>query len=261
MGRNDLKILEFKNFKDSRLVHGVFTRHGGTSSSPFDSLNVGMHTGDDLSDVSENRKLIIQSMGMNPMVFLRQVHEDHIQVLKKDDNDLKDVFEPGKEVYTADGLITDIQGLALVIQMADCQAVVLYDPDKKVVANVHSGWRGSLKNIVGKCVDAMKDNFGCRPEDIIAGISPSLGPCCAEFVNYEDEIPEQYWSYKSLDTPYFDFWKITKDQLMDKGVEENKIENMNICTKCNTDDFYSYRGEKKTGRFACVIGMNKLKNG
>ncbi|MFH2058361.1 MAG: peptidoglycan editing factor PgeF [Pseudomonadota bacterium] len=255
MENNEIKVCRFDSFNNLDLVHGVFTRQGGTSTGAFDSLNVGMNSGDDTSAIAMNRKLIIMKMGMKPLVFLNQVHGREIKILKKDDNDLSDVFEPGKELYTADGIITDMQGVFLVIQVADCQAIMLFDPDKKVIANVHSGWRGSIENILGNCVDKMKETFGCRPENIMAGISPSLGPCCSEFINYEQEIPQALWKYKAEDSPCFDFWKMSIDQLTDKGVQKKNIENMQTCTKCNTDTFYSYRGEQATGRFACVIAM------
>ena len=148
-----------------------------------------------------------------------------------------------------------MKDMFLVIQVADCQAVMLYDPEKKVIANVHSGWRGSVKNIIGKCVDKMILEFGCQPGNIMAGISPSLGPCWSEFVNYKDEIPKKLWKYKIEGKDYFNFWEMSSDQLIDKGVKKGHIENMEICTKCRTDLFYSFRGEKTTGRFACVISM------
>lgn len=255
MGSRDIHTYEFEQFKRPDLVHGVFTRQGGTSTGAYDSLNVGLKSGDVLPAIEKNRKLIILKMGMKPLVFLNQVHGSRIQVLKKEDNDLSEVFEPGKELYTADGIITDMKGIFLVIQVADCQSIMLYDPEKNVIGNVHSGWRGSIENIVGACVDKMAVEFGCLPEHMLAGISPSLGPCCSEFINYEKEIPKALWPYKAGDKPYFDFWKMSRDQLVQKGVLTDNIENMNICTKCNTDTFYSYRGEKDTGRFACAIAM------
>jgi hypothetical protein len=256
MGKDEIKTCEFKNFKAvPRLVHCVFKRQGGASTGAFDSLNVGMDSGDKTSAIETNRKLITLKMGMKPLVFLNQVHGNEIKVLKKGDNDLSDVFEPGKELYTADGIITDMEEVFLVIQVADCQSIMLYDPEKRVVANIHSGWRGSIKNIAGNCVEKMTERFGCRPANILAGISPSLGPCCGEFKNYEQEIPESLWQYKADDKPYFDFWQMSMDQLTDKGIKKENIENMNICTRCNTRDFYSFRGEKSTGRFACVIAM------
>ncbi len=252
----EIKLYEFDHFKkEPKIVHSIFTRSGGTSTRPYDSLNIGKNCGDDTCAVANNRKLIIKKMGMKPLIFLNQVHGDDIRVLKKDDSDFSIHFEPGKETYTADAIISDMTGVFLVIQVADCQAVMLYDPKKKVIANIHSGWRGSINNIIGNCVNKMVDTFGCHPENILAGISPSLGPCCAEFVHYTDEIPEMLWGYKLKNMDYFDFWKLSADQLMEKGVKKEHIENMNLCTKCNTKDFYSYRAQKITGRFACVIAM------
>jgi len=256
MENTRIKIYKFEHFqKEPQIIHGVFTRTGGTSIHPFDSLNIGIHSGDKTTAVNNNRKLIIRKMGMKPLIFLNQVHGDNIKVLKKDDPEFSIHFEPGKETYTADAIISDMKGVCLVIQVADCQAVMLYDPKTQVIGNIHSGWRGSLKNIIGNSVAEMVDSFGCRPEDILAGISPSLGPCCAEFVNYRDEIPQHFWKYKIKDADHFDFWKISVDQLLEKGLKKEHIENMNLCTRCHTNDFYSYRAEKTTGRFACVISM------
>jgi len=257
MGKADIKVYEFDIFKNhANIVHCIFTRAGGTSTGSFDSLNIGVNSGDEYSAVANNRKIIIRKMGMKPLVFLNQVHRSDIKILKKNDNDLSENFQPGKEAYTADGIITDMKDVFLVTQVADCQAVMLYDFKKKVIANIHSGWRGSIKNIIGNCIDKMVLEFGCHPGNIIAGISPSLGPCCSEFVNYKDEIPKRLWRYKIKDKDYFNFWEMSNDQLMDKGVKKEHIENMEICTKCNTDIFYSFREEQTTGRFACVISMS-----
>jgi YfiH family protein len=253
---DDIRIHQFGllNRLDN-IVHGVFARQGGISSPPFDSLNVGMNTGDNPDAIAENRKRIILKMGMKPLIFLNQIHDDTIKVLKKDDPQFSVEFEPGKEVYTADAVVTDMKGVFLVIQVADCQSVMLADPEKEVVANIHSGWRGSVKNIIGKCISRMQDSFGCRPKDIVAAISPSLGPCCAEFINYKDEIPKELWGYKQEDRDYFDFWEMSENQLIAAGVQKRNIENMKICTKCSTKDFYSFRARRETGRFACVIAQ------
>ena len=256
MESNDIKIYEFEHFKNhSSIVHGIFTRAGGTSTGAFNSLNIGINSGDEPLVIAKNRKIIIRKMGFKPFVFLNQVHKDFIKVLKKDEIDLSKKILSNIEIYTADGIITDIKDVSLVIQVADCQAVMLYDHKKKVIANIHSGRRGSVKNIIGKTLDKMILKFGCRPENIMAGISPSLGPCCSEFINYKDEIPQNLWKYKSKDKDNFNFWEISLDQLLKRGVKKEHIENMEICTKCNTDEFYSFRGEKTTGRFACVISM------
>jgi copper oxidase (laccase) domain-containing protein len=131
----------------------------------------------------------------------------------------------------------------------------LYDPVRRVVANVHSGWRGSVADIAGKTVAVMKNGFGCRGGDMVAAIAPSLGPCCAEFVNYRDEIPEHFWTYRDTKN-HFDFWSISCDQLTAAGLRPENIHSGGMCTRCGTDYFYSYRGEaRNTGRFAAVIGL------
>ncbi|WP_300459794.1 peptidoglycan editing factor PgeF [Desulfobacula sp.] len=253
MEKTDIRVHEFALFKqDPHMVHGIFPRQGGPLAGSIDLRNPA-DSGDEPLAREVCRDLVVKKMGKKPLVFLNQVHGDQIRVWTK--NDLNNLMEAGKRVYTADAVITDVKGVVLVILVADCQAVMLYDPQKKIIANVHSGWRGSINNIIGKCVDKMILAFGCQPEQLLAGISPSLGPCCSEFVNYKDEIPEKLWTYKIKDKPYFDFWKMSADQLMDKGVRKEHIENMKICTKCHPQEFYSFRGENTTDRFACVISM------
>jgi YfiH family protein len=251
----------FSHFSDCpHLVHGVFTRHGGVSRPPFDSLNVGSGTGDDPAAVMENRQRLLSFLGMPRAVFLNQVHGKEVLVLAREDTpDPGQFWKPGRLaaeiVPTADAVVTDLTHLALVIQVADCQAVMLADPEKHVIANVHSGWRGSVENIIGRCVDIMIRRFGCDPEQILAGISPSLGPCCAQFIHYRKEIPQPLWRYKLPDQEYFDFWRMSLDQLREKGVLSDHIINMGECTRCRPDRFFSYRHAGQTGRFACAIGQ------
>ena len=151
-------------------------------------------------------------------------------------------------------MITDLPGRHLVIQTADCQAVMLYDPRRRVAANVHVGWRGSAANIIGHTVARMVAGFGCRPTDMLAGIGPSLGPCCAEFKNYRREIPSEYWRYRHAGD-LFDFWALSRDQLTAAGVPPAGIHVSGLCTRCETGRFFSYRAEKRTGRLAAVIGL------
>ncbi len=234
----------FSHFSDcSHLVHGVFTRHGGVSRPPFDSLNVGIGTGDDPAAVMENRQRLLSCLGMSRAVFLNQVHGKEVLVLAREDNPDPGLFwKPGHpaagNVPAADAVVTDLTDLALVIQVADCQAVMLADPRKNVIANVHSGWRGSVENIIGRCVDIMVRRFGCDPRRILAGISPSLGPCCAQFIHYRKEIPEPLWRYKRPDQAYFNFWEMSLDQLREKGVVPDHVINMSVCTRCRPDLFF-----------------------
>nr|WP_320193562.1 peptidoglycan editing factor PgeF [uncultured Desulfobacter sp.] len=243
----------------SGVVHGVFSRAGGYSKGAFSELNVGLSTGDDPGIVNRNRSLIRSSLGLSRILFLNQVHGTDIAVIKSE-KDAAGAVWTGRhpaplKIFEADAAVTNLKGLGLAIQVADCQAVILYDPQKEVIANIHSGWRGSVGDILGRCINTMVSEFGCAPATIRAGISPSLGPCCAQFVNYKREIPEKLWHYKEKDRPYFDFWQISRDQLMDHGVLDEHIETMGLCTRCRTDLFYSYRKNKTTGRFAAVISL------
>jgi YfiH family protein len=253
---NGIPIYRFPLFNQfSDLRHGVFTRHGGCSDSPFQSLNTSLNIGDDQTRVERNRAKIAACLRTDPkdLVFARQEHGARVLVHAGDRRG--DAPERISSSGIGDALVTDIRGRYLVIQVADCQSVVIYDPHRKVVANIHSGWRGSVLNIIGETVDAMTRQFNCVPSDMVAGISPSLGPCCAEFINYRTEIPKTYWRYKEDDRRYFDFWSLSRVQLRDKGVLAENIAVSRICTRCRTDMFFSYRGEGETGRFASVIGM------
>lgn len=235
------------------LRHAVFTRAGGYSRGPFEALNVGRNVGDKEALVLENRQLLIDCLGFGRAAFLKQVHGD--KVFSFSAADARQVGF-GLEKIEADALVTDAAGLLLTIQTADCQAVLLHDPLQRVIANVHAGWRGSAANIIGKTVAVMKNDFFCRPTDLLAAIGPSLGPCCAEFVNYRTELPRFIWKYKRADD-HFDFWTLSVDQLKAAGVKGKNIQTSGLCTRCRQDLFFSYRGAKTTGRFATVIGMTQ----
>lgn len=249
--KNGVIYLQFPHLaRFSAVRHGVFARRGGCSDHPFHSLNVGRGIGDAEDRVRRNRTLIAQCMGSVESIYIHQVHGTDVVSLSR-----KEVVQnPILKNLTGDALITDIPGRNLAIQVADCQAVLLYGTDRNVVADVHSGWRGSIRNILGETVREMVRRFDCTPAYIHAGIGPSLGPCCAEFIDYRREIPTDFWGYKD-DRDHFDFWAISRDQLREAGVPAENIRQSGLCTRCRTDLFFSYRGETATGRFAAVIGL------
>ncbi len=249
--RDGVPFLEFPNLAGLPGVrHGVFTRNGGQSPAPWSSLNVGRGTGDRPDVVAANRDRVSRCMAGLRLLFIQQVHGTGVVVLKAGT-----ARDAGPDApLTGDAMVTDIAGTGLVIQTADCQAVMLCDPRRRVAANIHSGWRGSIQNIVGKTVGTMISDFGCDPGDIRAGIGPSLGPCCGEFVHYRDEIPRALWKYKG-ENRHFDFWAMSRDQLSEAGVPEQNIHTSRLCTRCRNDLFFSYRGERDTGRMAMVIGL------
>ena len=234
------------------LFHGVFTRKGGVSEGPFKSLNSSLGVGDRPQHVEENRRRMTgRCHGLMP-VFPKQVHGKSVYVLLGEKTEALPHHRSSR--FEADAVVTGTPGVALGIQVADCQPVILYDPVKRIVANVHSGWRGSIENILSVTLAAMREGFGSAPKNIHAGIGPSLGPCCAEFVNFRDEIPKRYWAYKDS-RDHFDFWSISRDQLAAEGVKTENIYTSGLCTRCRTDLFFSYRGEGTTGRFAALAGV------
>ncbi len=247
--KNNLSYFTFHHLERfPELVHGVFSRQGGKSSGAFAANNIGRTVGDDDKAVACNREAIVHVFGGGELAFLSQVHGTGIAVI----NDARHSDE--SHPPEADGIVTDTSDRLLVIQVADCQPVLLYDPEHRAVANIHSGWRGSIANIIDAGVSAMRKRFDTDPDRLIAGIGPSLGPCCAEFIHYREEIPEVFWKYKDA-ADRFNFWQISQDQLTAAGVRPENIEFANICTKCNPHLFYSYRKTNTTGRFAAVIGL------
>jgi len=250
-------FFQFENLAACRGIrHKIFSRNGGHSRGPYSSLNVSFGLGDEDESVALNRGLIARNMQARELVFARQVHGVDIAVLDRDRGRPR---AAAAEFLTADAMVTDQPQRHLVIQVADCQALFLFDPVRQVVANVHCGWRGSIQNIIGRTVETMVQRLDCRPGNIIAGIGPSLGPCCGEFIHYEAEIPPAFWRYKDSSN-HFDFWSISRDQLMQAGVAAENIESSGVCTRCHTDEFFSYRAAKTTGRFAAVIGITELRD-
>ena len=230
--------------QEAGLCHGVFHRHGGVSPAPCDSLNVGLAVGDAPELVVENRQRIRQTLSLSSLVGARQVHGDQVAIVQKD---------PGRDIDGVDALVSDVVGIGLMIQQADCQAVLLYDPTRSVVGIAHSGWRGSVANIIAKTVAVMRDAFGSDPGGMYAAVSPSLGPCCGEFVNHHQELPDYFRSFQ-VKKNYFDFWAISRHQLEGTGIRPERISIAGLCTVCDSR-FFSYRRDKCTGRNGSVIGL------
>ncbi|MCL1979745.1 MAG: peptidoglycan editing factor PgeF [Proteobacteria bacterium] len=230
--------------------HGMFTCAGGASDAPFASLNLGYHVGDAAERVHHNRTCIQKTLGLDHLVSAHQVHGDRI--LRVDQTHLD--AEP--EGY--DALISPLPGIGVLIQQADCQAVLLEAQDPKVVAAVHCGWRGSVLDLIGKTIHCLRVEYGAVPANLRAAISPSLGPCCAEFIHYQKELPA--WMHAFQVRPHhFDFWAISRQQLLDAGLLAEHIDTIGLCTRCNPQ-FFSYRrahalDDGVTGRNGSVIGL------
>jgi YfiH family protein len=244
--RSKVPYYRFSSLSEqTRLIHGIFSRHGGVSKSPYDTLNVGFNVGDHPENVGKNLEIIQEVMGAKDLIFMNQVHGQNILILKHEE--LPDIQCGVK----ADAMITNIPHIGLMVKQADCQAVILFDPQKNVLANAHCGWRGNAVNILDAVVQKMKLDFGCRESDLIAAISPSLGPCCAEFMTHKEIFPQDFRPFM-LRESYFNLWEMSRMQLLNAGLPKENIEIAGICSKCHTDIFYSYRAEGTTGRSATV---------
>ncbi len=239
------------------LVYGIFGRTGGISPPPYDSLNVALSTGDEKENVLHNIKAIKDYLGVDIIVTCQQVHGK--KILEIDQKFLKERLSNGSwliNVGEADGMMTALPSVGLMIKVGDCQPVFLIDPVKRVISNVHCGWRGNIHNIVEEAVKKMIYFYGSSPKDLIATIGPSLGPCCFEFLTYKDFLPKEFWKYQSRPY-YFNFWEITKAQLQRAGLEEQNILISGWCTKCHSEYFFSYRRLKRSGRMGAVIALKE----
>jgi len=230
------------------LVHGFFSRQGGVSAGAYESLNVSLAVGDRREAVLRNLHRIQQALDLDALAGGAQVHGGRAAVITAVDQ-VREEDIPGVDI-----LVTTVPGLGLLIKQADCQAVMLYDPVQRVVANVHCGWRGQIGNLLRETVSLLQTRFATRPADLYAAIGPSLGPCCAEFRNFRQEFPPSLWSYQ-VRPNYFDLWRLSRDQLAAAGLSPARLDLAGLCTRCGAGEFFSYRRDRVTGRMGAVIAL------
>lgn len=243
--KNGIEWLEFELFQQfSKLRHGIFLRKGGVSVGALNSLNIGFKS-NDKENVLVNLSRALSCLELKEWRSCQSDHGDCLIALED---------HPLEPQFSYDALMTRKKEVGLVITHADCQAVILYDPVTNSIANVHSGWRGSVLNILGKAVLHLQERFGAKPQNIFAGISPSLGPDEAEFIHYKKELPESFWPYQVKEN-YFDFWEISAMQLQRAGVKCAHIDIARMPTKQNEEDFFSYRRDKSMGRNASIAAL------
>lgn len=264
--KNGVEFIRFNNLNkySDILVHCFTTRRGGVSEGEYESLNMAFNKKDKRENVEENYRRVAKALGIDTenMVLSNQVHDNKIRVVTEADRG-KGIYRKS-DIIGVDGLMTDKTDVALVTFYADCVPVFLFEPVKRVIALVHSGWRSTLKDISKEAVIKMKEEFDCRTEDIEAAIGPSIGQCCfevgeevyAEFINTFNWC--EAYCKKVKDKWFIDLQSIIKTSLLMQGLEENKILNAGICTKCNNDIFFSHRGDNgKTGTLTAIM---QLKN-
>lgn len=245
------------------MMHAFTTRLGGASKEKYTSLNLALHVGDNPEDVISNRAKVVALFGadLDDCVTMRQVHGVHVQKITSGDKGLgARVYDDS--VYEADALVTDQPGILLWCLVADCVPVLFYDPKRRVIAATHAGWRGTLDKICGETLKVMVEDYGCEPENILAAIGPSAGPCCYEVAG---EVADLFTvaGFENIAVPYgdkykLDLWQANKQAIIEMDVPEKNITTSALCTSCLTELFFSFRAEEGvTGRFAAIIMLQE----
>lgn len=247
---------------ERRLIHGLFTRLGGTSRAPFDSLNVGGTVGDELAAVRRNQALIYAALGVDESraCTVWQVHSADVV--------LATARTPGRHwLARADGMVTDRPGVALTMRFADCVPILFYDPVRVAVGIAHAGWRGTVSQVAVNTLRLMQDAFGSNPADVQAVIGPSIGPekyqvgpevveAVREAFGQTDDRAVSLIRRAEDGSTYLDLWAANRLALERAGVPGGQIEVMGLCTATRPDEFFSHRAERgKTGRFCAVIAL------
>ncbi len=237
------------------------TRIGGVSNSPYDSLNLGLHTDDQSKSVLKNREIFGKTIGMpyQRWITVQQVHGMEIVSVDRDFAG-KGVTNLDNVIPCADGILTNEEVIPLVTFYADCVPIYLFDEIERVISLVHSGWKGTVGRISANAVKMLLQE-GCKLNNIKAIIGPSIGQCC-----YEVDRPvigkfkESFSSWEKLFKPIdekhalLDLWSANFTVLRESGIEPPNIYSTNLCTCCHEELFYSYRRDKgKTGRMAAAI--------
>jgi YfiH family protein len=262
-----LEFLTFELFDQYKRVSCcITTRAGGFSAGPFESLNLGLRSGDDPVAVRDNRAQLSLITHAFPdlLTFGRQVHGSDVSVVAG-----SEIGCGATDVATAipetDAMVTVIPDVPLVVLVADCCPISLFDPVNNAVGLVHAGWRGTAAGVAAAAVRKMILEYGSDPADVIAGIGPSIGACCYEVgeevvEKFERAFPDlvgEVVRRSEGENPHFDLQRANRLILETAGMSEDHIENAGMCTSCRTDLFFSHRAENgNTGRFGTLIMLH-----
>ncbi len=262
-----LSTFRFKNLsKQSGADHFVSTRIGGLSPPPYESLNLGLHVEDTAKTVLKNRKRLAANIGisLSDFTIARQVHSGTVTIVTEKMRGYG-AADLDTAVKATDAIVTDVPHLCLMVLMADCVPILFFDPQKRVIAAVHAGWRGTVKLAAQNTANTLKEKFNCKLTDVLVGIGPSIGPCHYEvgpevIAQVEDTFgsTEGYIDNKTSDGKgYFNLWEANKRQIIETGIPAQNIEVPQICTYCNAHLFFSERHQRgRTGRFGAGIMLS-----
>lgn len=253
---SSLRYYTFPLLDGQAVLHGVFTRQGGVSPQPWASLNQGGTVGDERVHVVENRRRVFAALDLpvESVYDAWQVHGTHAICTQQP----RPLDAPHEK---ADIILTDQPGISLFMRFADCVPVVLYDPRRRVVGLVHAGWRGTVARAAGVAVARMREQYGSRPEDVLAGVGPSI--CTAHYeVGEEVQLAAraafgaqaEHLLVPTAGGVHFDLWGANQFALQAAGVRQ--VEVAGLCTACHTEDWFSHRAEHgQTGRFGAIIAL------
>lgn len=248
----------------SALIHGFLSREGGVSPPPFSSLNFDIRDGDPPGNVARNREIIKKASGarMERLILVNQVHGSSVFVL--------DDFTGGAASYgitDADAIITGLTDFPIGILTADCLPILLYDPVNAIIGAVHAGWKGTVRSIAVKTIDAMRARFGTNPRDVICALGPCIGPCCYGvgenvYAQFSDAFGAVDCFKRVSGGLRLDIGASNIDQLHEAGISSGNISISPFCTSCRNDLFFSYRKDnKRTGRQLSFIMLKSDRNG
>jgi YfiH family protein len=239
-------IISFNIFNEyPGLICAFSTRKGGISKGVYRSLNLGFNSGDKRSTVEKNRHLFLRQLGINAqqIAFAGQIHSATVKWIDR----------PGLYPKT-DALLCSLKGIFLTIQTADCFPLMIFIPDRGIVAAVHCGWRGLADGIVQRVLEECKDSMN----GALAVIGPGIQKNCFEVG------PDVYTKFAAKYTlkhadpkkRFLDLQRIIVDTLIEFGFSANRIQCEQTCTHCAEETFFSYRRDgDKSGRMLAVIGM------
>ena len=247
----------------------VSTRHGGVSTGAYASLNLGDHVGDDPGAVLENRRRLCAAIGEDRLTVADQQHGARVAVIEAAlaGRGHDGAADARAAFPCTDAMVTGAPGVALATIVADCAPVVLYDPVRRAVGVAHCGRRGAVLGVLPATVAAMAGAFGCRPEDLLAGIGPAIGADSYEIGDTEAaQVTAAFGpaaASAGLLTPTrpghctFDLVAALRSQLRDAGVDDGKVHAMGVDTRTSTGDFFSDRSARPCGRFMAVALLTK----
>lgn len=256
--KDGVKYLVITEFENTNLVNHCFsTRIGGVSTGEAGTLNFGFTRKDTRANVLENFKIICKTIDVdyNKLVLTDQVHDNKVYKVTEEDAGKGIIRE--SDIKSIDAFVTNVPGIPIVTFHADCIPVFFLDTKNKAIGLAHSGWKGTYSNISRNVVERMKKEYSTQPADLICGIGPSIMTCHFEV---GDDVAKMFGErygnefVKMYDKPHVDLTAIVEKQLRECGAVN--IVQSNICTYCNNDIYYSYRGDNhKTGSLISIMAL------